>query len=287
MWRSLRLALAVALLGTAGSGAPDFSYDRGAPLALETTHTTHSGQVESSDLSFAAGGRRVTATLVRPLGRGRHAGLLFVHWLGDPKTTNRTEFLPDAFELARHGATALLVDAMWAQPGWFDTRSTSGDYAASVAQVVALRRALDVLAAQPDVDPARIAFVGHDFGAMYGALVAGCDPRPRAYVFMTPTVTFWEWYLLGERPVDKYTYIEQMRPLDTTNWLARATFGAALLQFGKRDAYVPAAAAREFASALPPDRDTTVKTYDADHDLGIDAARSDRLQWLIGHLALR
>ena len=40
-----------------------------------------------------------------------------------------------------------------------------------------LRRALDVLLAQPGVDPKRIAYVGHDFGAMYGAVLAGVDRR--------------------------------------------------------------------------------------------------------------
>jgi cephalosporin-C deacetylase-like acetyl esterase len=187
------------------------------------------------EIAFTAVGRRIDASLVRPLDHRRHAGILLVHWLGDPQTTNRSEFLAEARVLARHGATSLLVNAMWAQPGWFDRRTTSDDYAASIEQVIALRHSIDVLTAQPDVDPKRIAYVGHDFGAMYGALVAGVDSRPAVYVFMTPTVTFWEWYLMGTRPADKYAYIEQMRTLDTVNYLPRARMRATLLQFGKHD----------------------------------------------------
>lgn len=279
------LMLLLGVLGTAASPAPDFGYDGSLAPAVETGTVTRSGFIETRDVMFVSAGQRIGASLVRPIDGARHAGILFVHWLGDPKTTNRSEFMPDALELAKHGTTSLLVDAMWAQPNWFDTRTTSGDYAASIAQVVALRRALDVLALQADVDPVRIAYVGHDFGAMYGALVAGVDTRPRIFVFMTPTVTFWEWYLLGVRPSDKYAYIEQMRVLDTVAYLPRATMRATLLQFGKRDSYVPQAAAQEFSAAVPA-CDKTVKTYDADHDLAIAAARTDRLTWLEEHLSL-
>jgi dienelactone hydrolase len=280
------LVLWVVLLGAAAPSAPDFSYDRSAPLGVHNAAVVHSDTLETRELSFLSGAGRIGASLVRPLDRHRHAGILFVHWLGDPKTTNRSEFLADARALAPHGATSLLVDAMWAQPDWFDKRTTSGDYAASIAQVVALRRALDVLLAQPDVDPARIAYVGHDFGAMYGALVAGVDARPSRYVFMTPTVTFWEWYLLGMRPADKYAYIEQMRALDPVNYLAHATMRATLLQFATRDDYVPQAAADEFIAAVP-NRDKTVKRYATDHALDSDATRNDRRKWLESRLGLR
>jgi dienelactone hydrolase len=285
MRRFAGLILSIGLLGAAATAAPDFTYVRRDKLVVRTLTVTRSAALETRDIAFESDGRSVGASLVRLVDRKRHAGILFVHWLGDPKTTNRSEFLPEARELAARGVTSLLVDAMWAQPNWFDTRTTSGDYSASIAQVLALRRALDVLGAQPDVDPARIAYVGHDFGAMYGALVAGVDKRPSAYVFMTPTVTFWEWYLLGTRPADKYAYIEQMRALDPVTYLARATMQATLLQFAANDEYVPQSAADEFAAAVP-DRDKTVKRYDAGHALDIDTARSDRRAWLAAHLDL-
>jgi dienelactone hydrolase len=285
MLRFTGLLVCIGLVGAAPPVAPDFSYVRSEPLAVRTLAVARSAAVETRDITFESHGTPIGAALVRRVDGKRHAGILFVHWLGDPQTTNRSEFMPDARELATHGATSLLVDAMWAQPNWFDTRTTSGDYAASIEQVVALRRALDVLIAQPDVDPARIAFVGHDFGAMYGALVAGVDRRPRAYVFMTPTVTFWEWYLLGTRPADKYAYIEQMRALDPVTYLARATMRATLLQFAKNDMYVPESAAGEFAAAVPG-RSKTVKRYAADHALAVGTARADRRAWLASQLAL-
>ena len=206
MKRLLCAAFALFLLGAAPADGPDFGYDRSAPLALLNGAPAVREGVALRDIRFRSGTWEIAGTVVRPPAEARPAkrpAVLFVHWLGDPKTTNRSEFLPDAVALAKRGAVSLLVDAMWAQDSWFSTvRSTGTDYAQSIAQVVALRRALDVLLAQPDVDPNRIAYVGHDFGAMYGALVAGVDPRARYYVFMTPAIEFWDWYLLGTAPPD-------------------------------------------------------------------------------------
>ncbi len=39
------------------------------------------------------------------MGRGPHPAVLFVHWLGDPATTNHTEFEADARPLALLGVT--------------------------------------------------------------------------------------------------------------------------------------------------------------------------------------
>jgi dienelactone hydrolase len=154
--------------------------------------------------------------------------------------------------------------------------------------VVALRRALDVLTRTSGVDPKRIAFVGHDFGAMYGALLSGTDSRPGAFVFMTPTVSLAEWFQLDtdRPPRDPAAYETSMSGFDIPAALGRATFGATLVQFADHDEYVPAAKARAFAAAIVrPDK--TVKTYPADHALHIDAATDDRRVWLLAHLGVR
>ena len=47
--------------------------------------------------------------------------------------------------------------------------------------------------AHPQIDEARLAYVAHDFGAMYGAVLAGVDPRPQWYVLMAGTPVFSDW----------------------------------------------------------------------------------------------
>ncbi len=80
--------------------------------------------------------------------------VLWVHWLGEPATTNHTEFLADARALAARGVVSLLVDMPWSQPNWFESvRKPETDYDDVVAQVVTLRRALDCLSGCPGSTP--------------------------------------------------------------------------------------------------------------------------------------
>src|SRR5262249_53575147 len=199
------------------------------------------------DVSFAAAtaGERTRAFLVVPKNADKRSAVLWVHWLGEPKTTNRTEFLDDAVELARTGTISLLVDAQWSAPRWLKTRTTDGDYDASIRQVKALRRALDVLLAEPGIDAARVGFVGHDFGGMYGSLLAAVDPRARFYVIMAVTTKLSDWFLLGAPPKSKPDYVARMAPLEPTLYLARAR-AAFLFQFAKNDEYVTKAHADEY-----------------------------------------
>src|SRR5262249_59271381 len=116
------------------------------------------GDVTIRDVSFAAAtpGARTRAYLVVPKGDGPHPAALWVHWLGEPKTTNRTEFLGDAVELAGAGAVSLLVDAQWSAAKWFKTRPTETHYEASILRVKELRRALAApLAHNGDVNDRR------------------------------------------------------------------------------------------------------------------------------------
>lgn len=290
----LAFALTMVLANVSSGAAPSsaasqvlpasaFSYDAGAPLAVKVARTWNEGSLTFKDLTFASAGRRVHAEVVVPKVSSPHPGVLFVHWLGDPKTTNLTEFVPDARSLAASGITSVLIDAMWAQPSWFDKRrSTDTDYVASIAQIVDLRRALDLLEAQPNVDPSAIGYVGHDFGAMYGAILSAIDPRPRCYVLMAGVPTLSEWYLLGAPPKDKVRYVGQMSVLDPIKYLTRSSARSFLFQFALKDEYVPLSEAERFASSAPGER--AAFFYASDHKLGQPEIAADRLAWLTARL---
>lgn len=266
-----------------------FSYAQDAPLDLRTVAQRRVGTVVVREISFAStGGRRVHAELVGPANtRAEHGAALFVHWLGDPKTTNLTEFYPDALNLARQGCVSLLIDAMWAQPHWYErVRLPETDYANSIAQVIDLRRSLDVLVQQPGVDPRRIAFVGHDFGAMYGAILSGVDPRAHWYVLMAGNPSFSSWYLLFPKlhpPKDRAAYLVQMARLDPPLFLAQSRAAEFLFQFAHHDDYIPFDRALAFSNAAPLPRGLFI--YNSDHSLGVPAAFTDRLGWLRQRLA--
>jgi dienelactone hydrolase len=240
--------------------------------------------VTAREVTFNSDGRKVTGELISGTSKAPHPAVLFVHWLGEPKTTNHTEFEKDAIALARRGVTSLLIDAMWSDPAWFDKVGVSAeaDLKQAAGQVADIRKALDLLEAQRGVDKARIALVGHDFGAMFGALAAAEDPRPRVLVLMAGVPTMSEWYLLGKTHPDKAGYVKAMSALDTPPALARSKARAVLFQFAAHDKYIPAERAALFSDTKILPRG--VFTYDADHSLDVPQAFADRQAWLVEQL---
>jgi predicted esterase len=283
------------MLAAASPSAQDpasmFAYDGRKPADVVAGATEARDSAIIADLTYQTlTGTRRAAYLVTPSkpASGRHPAILFVHWYEPPNpTSSRREFLPDAIELAGEGVTSLLVDTMWSDPEWFTTRDPENDFGHSIAQVKELRRALDILASRPGVDPSRVFYVGHDFGAMYGALVAGVDAaRLKGFVFMAGTRSFSDWFLLWPKRDDAATaaVVGRLAPLDPTRHLPKAGALPTLFQFATHDKFVTKEAAETLvASAAGP---TDVRWYDAEHALNAEATR-DRLAWLRARLFAR
>ncbi len=262
-----------------------FEYDRKLPLDVQEVHIETRDGARIQDITFAAlDGKRTAAYVVRPESGESHAGVLFVHWYEpESKTSNRTQFLGEAVTLAARGTVSLLVETMWSDPKWFPSRNRADDFENSVKEVKALRRAIDVLLAQPGVDAKRIAYVGHDFGAMYGATMSSVEPRVKAYALQAGTVSFSDWFLFGPKmePEAREKFIARLAPLDPVKHIAQAK-AAVLLQFGRTDRFVSEAKGREFfAAAKEPKK---ALWYDAGHGLNEEAVK-DRVEWLLPHLA--
>jgi dienelactone hydrolase len=286
------LCALTALIGGAVLAAQDpasmFAYDQRRPanIVRGTVEAREAAVVTDLTYETPTGARRA-AYLVTPAqasARPRPA-ILFVHWYEPPNpTSSRKEFLPDAIELAGGGVTSLLVDTLWSDPDWFRDRDPESDLGHSIEQVKELRQALDILASWPGVDTSRLFYVGHDFGAMYGALVAGVDAsRLRGFVFMAGTRSFSDWFLLWPTRDDaaKAEVVRRLAPLDPTRHLARARALPVLFQFATRDKFVTKAAAESLvASAAGP---AEVRWYEAEHALNAEATR-DRLAWLRARL---
>ena len=77
------------------------------------------------------------------------------------------------------------------------------DFESGVSQVIRFRRVMDLLVQQPDVDPRRIAYVGHDYSGMYGMPAFAVDGRASAYVFIAVAPSFYDWAFFRGEPEDK------------------------------------------------------------------------------------
>lgn len=279
----------------AAAGADTLSallaYDGRTPPEVKVVGAETRDGVTVEDVAFKGpGGAPVEAYVVRPSeGRGPFAAVLFVHWFAPPHpTSNRTQYLAEARALARRGAVSLLVSTFWSDPARYRARRWQDDYQNTLAQALDLRRALDVLLARPGVDPSRVAYVGHDYGAMFGALLSGADARPKAYALIAGAARFPDWYLFGSSSgVPKGEELEGFRkrfaPLDPVS-AVRQSKAAFLFQYGEDDRYTPRENFVELYLAAPPPK--RLATYASDHAMEAEAIRRDRTEWLAERLGL-
>jgi hypothetical protein len=263
-----------------------FRYDAAADLKVEEAGVEKQGPASVHDIRFTPvpGADPVKAYLVVPEGKGPFAGVLWVHWLGEPATTNRTQFLKEAVELAPKGIVSLLVEGMWSAPDWYGKRVPEQDYDNSIRQVIALRRAMDLLVSRPDVDKARVGYVGHDYGGMYGMIANGVDRRARTYVYIAVVPSLNDWAFFARQPLSKAAYLRQNAPLELTDYLRQVKNASTLFQFANKDVYVARADTQVVmgAAAAPKER----RFYDADHGMAVAQAVADREAWLLKELGL-
>ena len=123
----LRRALPLVLVALPAAMAQDspFAHDAAADLVIEHQGEATREGARIIDLTFAADPAdptvRTRAYLVLPAAEvpsGSAPGILWGHWLGEPETTNRTQFLPEAVTWARRGAVSVLTEARVVVEDW-------------------------------------------------------------------------------------------------------------------------------------------------------------------------
>jgi pimeloyl-ACP methyl ester carboxylesterase len=243
------------------------------------------------DISYSAGGGpAVDAYLVEPdaPGRGKLAAVLFLHWFepGNP-TSSRLEFLEEAVALAGRGTVSLLPDLTY--PWAADPVGDRTDLAAVARQTIQARRGLDLLQDRRDVDGRRIAVVGHDYGGMYGLIVASLDrKRVRTAIAINVDATFSNWFLqfwLGFEGEAATAYQRLLEPVDPIRFVPAGPRGGVLYQFSVPDFFVPDSTARALFAATSQPKDQRLYPG-AEHELPEPQARADRAAWLAGRLDL-
>ncbi len=248
------------------------------------------GGVAIEDLTYPGpDGEPVEAYLVRPDAPTpappvRAAGVLAWHWFDTQAPDgDRSQFLSESSELALAGVVSLLPQGRfpWASP----PTGSAADAAAVRAEVARLRAGLDLLAAHPAVDPARLGLVGHDFGGMLAAMAAAEEDRLRALVLIAATPRWGDWFLpFWPIEEDRIDYLRAMRPLDPIERIAEAAPATVLFQFGRNDFFIAPMTGLEFRGAAPADAE--LEAYDAAHDMGLPEIRADRRAFLVRHLGL-
>ena len=240
-----------------------FSYDAAAPLNARSEAPESAEGAYVTPVSYAGALGPVSATIVTPSRSGKYRAVIFVHDYG-----KRDEFLPEALSLARAKlpAVSLLIDAPSERPvGWrrsFNSLSDSdNDREIHIQAVIDIRRGIDLLAARADVDGNRIAYVGHGYGANWGAILSSIEPRLRRFVLVAGFSSLAElmesddpeWanmrYALGSERSARYrASISVVDPIRFTSFWAGAPI---LFQFGRFDQFVSRAMAERVGAFDP------------------------------------
>lgn len=286
--RRTRLALAagLALVGLGAGASGTLSPAVAAPAARGPWALAAASGVVIKDVRLSVPyGQPMPTYIVEPRGQQAPrslAGVLFLHWLGDVHS-DRTEYLAEAVGLAAQGVVAVLPQGEfpWTTP----PDGTYVDQQRIDGQVSDFDVALHRLARTPAVDPSRIALVGHDYGAMFGAMLSDEDPLVSTAVFETPDARWGDWfatYWLGLHGQARASYLSLFTRRDPVRHTARLG-DHALFQWAGQDAYVTARVQADYARHSP---DAQVLLYpNASHQLD-DQAETDRDAFLVAQLGL-
>jgi len=210
---------------------------------------------------------------------------------------DHTEFLEEAIVYARAGVICLLLDSPLVRDGIIEDPDPMHGQGPNAALQMALewRRALDILLLRKDVDPKRVAYVGHSFGAGVGAKLTGVEKRIQSFVLMANVYSLRD-YIYDEQNADMLamrnkvgedwiqSYFRQFPWDDSAPFVRHSAPAAVFLQNGRLDEALPERIVRKsFEYFQQPKR---IKFYDAGHALN-SAARVDRAEWLQGRLKLK
>ena len=257
----------------------DFGYNAAAPLRYSDYGRANARRyaIAVHDVSFRSQGQTVEGYLLVPPGAGRHPAVVIVHGSGG----DRTELLAQAASLASRKLIVLTIT----EPSTSNAPTPSSDPPTYLRQardvqvrdVVAVRRAVDVLRSLASVDPDRIGYLGWSAGGRTGTCVAAAEPRVKALVLLSTGAAPLSAFV-AYAPVNLRGEVRRvLGSVDPLRYIALARPGTVLLEDGRHDKVVPRAALLRIANAAPTG--TPLRWYDAPHALTRRPTATPRCGW--------
>jgi hypothetical protein len=227
-------------------------------------------------LYFDIQGQFIAGTLHLPEGEGPWPGVIFCHGFSGDKVESHFIFVETARALERRGIASLRFD-------FRGSGESDGEFVDMTpgSEIADARRALDVLAEQPETDAARLAVLGLSLGGLVAACAAARDGAVSGLVLWSAVADLAEvfeerhesaperkalqrqgYYDYGAHRIGE-GFVESVRRVDPLEELA-SWGGPALLVHGSEDGSVPVEHAGRYERALSGE--TTVHIIEgADH----------------------
>lgn len=283
-----------------------WDYDKTAPLNIKQTGVQDRDGVKVYDVTYSSpvGDRRaavgpnggvVTAYLVVPPGKGPFPAVIYGHWcMPGSEKKNRTEFLDEAIVLAHSGVISLLPDHVSVRPGFKedDAPLNEQQIAVEVQQDVNLRRGADLLLARKDVDPGRLAYVGHSCDAAAGGFLSGIEKRFKAFVIMAGGLSdeadrktkLFQEYRRKVGPEKFDAFAAKYSWMDAGKYTSHAAPASMFLQYATDEPFLNADLAKQYLEIVSEPK--KLKIYEAPHALNAEATR-DRIAFLAEQLGFK
>lgn len=225
----------------------------------------------------SAGGDLATGYVVRRLvSESDPAGIVIAHGARG----RADDFLNEAREYARRGAVVLAFDSPFVRASDPKLRNGTAElqetYDAMVQWAKDVLRGLDLLAEQYGAEPGRLGLVGYSMGAQPATIAAALDPRVAGLVVMAG-------HAYPSGLPDDLLARRLFTAIDTSEFVDNLAPTSVLFQGAEFDSVVPRRELEILHERASEPKE--LRWYDADHDLGQEAA-AERVEWLAGRLDL-
>jgi cephalosporin-C deacetylase-like acetyl esterase len=267
-----------------------FDYDPLVPIDIKVYSVRKLSGYSQHEMTYASPkGGRVPATLLVPAASsGPFAGIILMHGLPGDRTNNASF----ARGLVATGAVVLMIDAPFARPENRDRSSwpltfSEVDRLEQIQLMIDLRRGVDLLSAREDVNPQRLAYVGYSYGGAMGGLLAGIEPRLKAFGLMVGDGGIVSHFTAADgTPLDelnslsaeeRQSWLALMEPIEPIRFVGRATPAHLFFQNALQDRAVAQDDALAYqAAGSEPKR---IEWYESDHGLPEEAFQH-MVDWL-------
>jgi dienelactone hydrolase len=276
-----------------------FAYDGEAPLNLKKTFEGTVNGVTRSAISYdSPDGGAVPGLMLEPVGRsGLRPGVVVMHASTSPsgQAQGARAAIFEMQALAERGAIVIGIDAPYARRSGVSSPRLPlemRDRAEHIQLMKDLQRAVDVLLAHGNVDPARIGFTGYSHGAMIGVHFAGIERRLAAAVITAGyggnVTAVTNKVLLPQLAAfstcaARNAWLRDNVPIEPIRFVPGAAPTALLFQIGLFDTVVLVDDAQAVYDAASSPKE--VLYYEAGHALTPQAA-PDRYSWLAKHIGI-
>jgi uncharacterized protein len=271
-------------------GVHIFDYGAESPLLITEISTQQEDGYTLHDINYPSPKTgNVPAYLLVPQGAGPFAGLILMHG----SSGSREALLSFARDLVITGAVVLTISGPAAREEsreWLTF--TRQDREEQIQLMVDLRRGVDLLTQHEKVDASRIGYIGYSYGAAMGGLLAGIEPRIKAYGLMVGDGGLVNHFTDGDKPVGGFEtidplarerWLKAMEPIEPIHYVGHASSSVLFFQNARYDSSVTEADALAYQAAGSEPKQ--VEWYDSGHGLPAQAYL-DMVNWLAEQIGI-